>query len=168
MAFVQDYPGEPVPEETFTHSHLSWSLTILYQLPPSLTRLTVFLHNFYPSPLWSTSWSCTLHFIFHTFLQSLSSFCNTSHAIATCYAVVPKLCHLILVCLSTLLGTLSFTLMPHIHLTSLISAHWSATSFFLTTLYTILLSDNVWYNLIYVERNVELQPTNCTYIFVLM
>jgi len=23
--FVRDNPGEPVPEETFTHSHLSWS-----------------------------------------------------------------------------------------------------------------------------------------------
>jgi len=22
---VRDNPGEPVPEETFTHSHLSWS-----------------------------------------------------------------------------------------------------------------------------------------------
>jgi len=25
QTFVQDYPGEPVPEETFTHSLLSWS-----------------------------------------------------------------------------------------------------------------------------------------------
>jgi len=35
--FVRDYLGEPLPEETFTHSHLSWSSTILYQLPPSTT-----------------------------------------------------------------------------------------------------------------------------------
>jgi len=27
--FVWDYPGEPVSEETFTHSHLSWLSTIL-------------------------------------------------------------------------------------------------------------------------------------------
>jgi len=33
--FVRDNPGEPVPEETFTRSHLSWSSIILYQLPPS-------------------------------------------------------------------------------------------------------------------------------------
>jgi len=32
-------------------------------------------------------------------------------------------------CLHSLLGTLSFTLMSHIHLTILISAHWSAISF---------------------------------------
>jgi len=34
LDFIQDYPGEPVPEETFTHSHLSWSSIILYLLPP--------------------------------------------------------------------------------------------------------------------------------------
>jgi len=28
--------GEPVPEETFTHSHLSWLSIILYLLPPSI------------------------------------------------------------------------------------------------------------------------------------
>jgi len=28
-AIVWVYPGEPVPEETFIHSHLSWSSTIL-------------------------------------------------------------------------------------------------------------------------------------------
>ena len=25
LSFVRDNPGEPVPEETFTYSHLSWS-----------------------------------------------------------------------------------------------------------------------------------------------
>jgi len=29
------YLGELVPEETFTHSHQSWSSTNLYELPPS-------------------------------------------------------------------------------------------------------------------------------------
>jgi len=28
--FVRDYPGEPVPEETFTHSHLFWSSVICF------------------------------------------------------------------------------------------------------------------------------------------
>ena len=36
-AFGPDYPGRPVPEETFTHSHPSWSSDILYQLPPFTT-----------------------------------------------------------------------------------------------------------------------------------
>jgi len=34
--FIWDCWGEPVPEETFTHSHLSWSSIILYLLPPSI------------------------------------------------------------------------------------------------------------------------------------
>jgi len=71
--FLWDYQGEPVPEETFTHLHLSWSSIILYLLPPSttihsihpvqFTCLTIFLHNFCPSFIWSTFWSVTLHFI---------------------------------------------------------------------------------------------------------
>jgi len=35
--FVTDNPGEPVPEETFTHSHSSWSSIIPYLLLPSTT-----------------------------------------------------------------------------------------------------------------------------------
>jgi len=82
--FVRNYPREPVPEETYTHSHLSWSSTILYQLPPSTTihsilpvqwtSLKVVLHNLSLSPLWSTSWSGTLHFILHTFLHRITVF----------------------------------------------------------------------------------------------
>ena len=45
--FVWDYPSEPVPEETFTHSHLSWSSAILYQLPPSATVHSIFLCSVY-------------------------------------------------------------------------------------------------------------------------
>jgi len=83
--FVWDYPGEPVPEETFTNSHLSWSSTTLYQfplstmihsiLPVQFTCLTVFLNNLSPGPLSCIpcSTSCSIHF----FTQSLSSFCNT-------------------------------------------------------------------------------------------
>jgi len=37
MDFVQDNPGEPVPEETVTHSHLPWSSIIPYLLHPSTT-----------------------------------------------------------------------------------------------------------------------------------
>jgi len=36
LDFVWDNPDEPVPEETFTHSHLSWSSIIPYLLPPSI------------------------------------------------------------------------------------------------------------------------------------
>jgi len=55
LDFVRDNPGEPVAEETFTHSHLLWSSVIPYLLPPSFTIhsslpvqftcLTVFLNK---------------------------------------------------------------------------------------------------------------------------
>jgi len=58
MDFVWDNPGEPVPEETFTQSHLSWSSIVPYLLHPSntingilpvqFTCLTVFFHNLSP------------------------------------------------------------------------------------------------------------------------
>ena len=44
--FVWDYPGRPVPEETFTHSHPSWSSDILYHLPPSTTIYSILLVQF--------------------------------------------------------------------------------------------------------------------------
>jgi len=88
MDFVQDNPGKPVPKETFTHSHISWSLIIPYLLHPSTTIhgilpvqstcLTVFFHDLCLTFLWSSSWPGTLHFILHTFLHPvIVSFHNT-------------------------------------------------------------------------------------------
>jgi len=105
LDFVPDNLGELVLEETFT--------IILYLLHPSFTIhgillvqftcLAVFFHNLCPSFLWSTSWPGTLHFILHIFLHPIIVF-FAAHArtIATCFAVVPILCHLILVSLLTL------------------------------------------------------------------
>jgi len=55
LDFVRDKLGEPVPEETFSHSHLSWSSIIPYLLPASImihgilpvqfACLTVFFRN---------------------------------------------------------------------------------------------------------------------------
>jgi len=86
--FFRDNPGEPVPEETFTHSHLSWSSIIPYLLPPSFTihgilpiqstHMTVFstisIQVFFGLPLGLAPF--TSYFI-HFFTQSLSSFHNT-------------------------------------------------------------------------------------------
>ena len=82
--FCPGQPGEPVQEETFTHSHLSWTSIIPYLFPPSVmiyvilpiqfTCLTVFLHNLCPSFIWSTSWPGTLQFIVHTFLHPIIVF----------------------------------------------------------------------------------------------
>jgi len=56
LDFVWNNPGEPVPAETFTHSHLSWSSIVPYLFDPSntirgilpvqSTCLTVFFHDF--------------------------------------------------------------------------------------------------------------------------
>jgi len=95
------------------NSHLAWSLVISYLLPPYVMMygilpvqfmcLTVFFHNLCPRFLWSTSWPGTLHFILLTFLHPVIVFFSQhipiSHTIATCFAVVPSLCHLILVSL---------------------------------------------------------------------
>jgi len=84
LDFVRDNPGELVPEETFTHSHLSRSSIIPYLLhlsntirgilPVQSMCLTVFFHNLCPSFLWSTSWPGTLHFTLHTFLRPIIVF----------------------------------------------------------------------------------------------
>jgi len=80
LDFVRYNLGEPVPEETFTYSHLSWSSIIPYLLPPSFTTygillvqfmcLTVFFHNLSPSFLWSG----ILHFILHAFVHPIIVF----------------------------------------------------------------------------------------------
>jgi len=46
LDFVRDNPGEPVPEQTFTHSHLSWSSIIPYLLPPPFTIYGILLVQF--------------------------------------------------------------------------------------------------------------------------
>jgi len=117
LDFVWDNPGELVPEETFTHSHLSWSSVIPYLLPPSITIhgilpvqfvcLTIFFHNLSPSFLWSTSWLVSKwHPPLHTPYISSPNHCLLfaahDHTITTCFAAVPRLCHLILVSLSIL------------------------------------------------------------------
>ena len=91
---------------------IEWDVSLLYHLLPSTTIdsnvpvqfacLTVFLHNLYPSPLWSTSWSGAQHFILHTFLHPISVFFSQHMPITTCFAIVSWLCHLFLVCLSSL------------------------------------------------------------------
>ena len=107
---------------------------ILYHLPPfteingilfvHFMCLTILLYNLFPGPLWSSSWSWTLNFILHTFLHPIiiffcstcpyqcSLFCCNTNAVSS----IPSLS------LNSLLGSLSFSLTPHIHLTILISA----------------------------------------------
>jgi len=129
MDFVRDNLGEPLAEETFTHSHLLWSSIIVpYLLHPSTTIHGILPVLFPQSPsfLWSTSWpgtstSYSIHFF--TQSQSLSSFrntcpyhCNLFRCSTEITSSSPSLS------LNPLLGILSCGFMPHIHLTILISA----------------------------------------------
>jgi len=158
-------------------TYLSWSLSNIYHLLPSTTIhsillvqfacLTIFLHNLSPSALLTTSWSGALHLILHTFLHPISV-CFSQHMLAACFGVGPRLYHLFLVsCLKSLLGTSSFTLTSHIHLTILISIRWSATSFsFLTGQVSlpcsILLRTHLLYSLPLLISDISLLVSNGT------
>ena len=127
--FVWNNQDEPRQEETFTHSHLSWSSVIPYLLPPSttihsilpvqFTCLTVFFHNLSKfSLVYFLAWHPQLHTPYIFSPKHFLLFATHAHTIATCFAAVPRLYHLILVSLSfsLLLGTLSCSLMPHLGL----------------------------------------------------
>jgi len=100
-------------------------------LPVQFTCLTVFFCNlqvFFGLPLGlAPSTSYTIHFI----TQSLSSFHSTClyHCNLFCYSTEIMSSNPSLSLNPLLLGTQSCRLMLHIHLTILISARWSVTSF---------------------------------------
>jgi len=110
--FVRDNPGEPVPEETFTHLHLSWSSIVPYLLHPSTTihgilsvqstHLTIFfpqsLSKF--SLVYLLAWHPPLHTPYISSPKHCLLFATDAHTIAACFAAAPRLCHLILVSLS--------------------------------------------------------------------
>jgi len=89
LDFVRDNPGESVPEETFTHSHLLWLQSMAYSLfnlraslfSQSLSKFSlVYLLAWHPpfyTPYISSSSHCLL-------------FAAHVHTIATCFAVVPR------------------------------------------------------------------------------
>jgi len=58
-AFVRDYPGEPVPQETFTHPP-SWSSSNLYQLLPSTVIHSILLVQI----VWQSFRTTSLHILF--------------------------------------------------------------------------------------------------------
>jgi len=69
---------------------------------------------------WSTFWSGTLHFILNTCLHQFHLlFITHAHTSATCFAAVPRLCHLMLVSLLTLLGTYLYLNITHPSFSSL-------------------------------------------------
>jgi len=108
---VWDYLGEPVLEETFTHSHLSWSSIILYLLPPATTIHSILLVQFtclFAQPLSKSSlvylmvWHPPLHTPYISSPNHSLLFATQAHTNITCFVVVLRLCHLILFSHSTL------------------------------------------------------------------
>jgi len=108
-AFVRDYPGRLVPEETLTHSHPSCSSDILYQLPPFTTIHSILLVQFtcltvLCDNLSLSRSSLVLDPLLHTPCISSPShyllFAAHAHTIAACSAAIQVLCHLYLVSLS--------------------------------------------------------------------
>jgi len=86
------------------------SVQVLYGLPLSLAPCTSYCMSF--------------------FTQLVSSFCITCPYHCSLFCCITKIMSSISsLSLGPLLGTLSFSLMQHIHLTILISSRWSDTSF---------------------------------------
>jgi len=130
---------------------------------------TISLQVFFSLPLGlapSTSYSMNF------FTQSFSFFAAHAHTILFCCSTEimssnPSLS------LNPLFGTLSCSLLPHIHLTILISAHWNATSFSLlmgqvSLPCNILLHTQLLYNLPLTINDISLlisNGTNCLHLF---
>jgi len=99
--FSPGKPGEPIPEETFTHSHLSWSSIITYLLHPSITIHSIRPVQFlcltvFPQSLSNNSlvYLLALHPPLHTpYFSSLNHcllFTAHAHTIATRFATHPS------------------------------------------------------------------------------
>jgi len=116
LDFVRYNLGEPVPEETFTHStpimvisHPLSASSICYNLwhPPCSIYMpdSLFLQSLLKFSfvyLYLLAWHPQLHSPYISSPNHCLLFAAHAHTIATCFAVVPRLCHLILVSLSTL------------------------------------------------------------------
>jgi len=114
--WVSRYQRKHSPSHTFADHQLTFIcfLHLLRSVASSLFNLHAW-QSFCTTSFQVLSWSGTLQFILHTFLHPIIVFATHAHTVTTCFAVVPRLCHLILVFLIPLPGTLSFTLMPLIH-----------------------------------------------------
>jgi len=94
--FCPGLPGEPIPEEAFTHSHLSWLSIVPYLLHPSnaihdiLSIQSTRLQSFSQYQVFFGIAPSTSHSIHFSPNHSLL-FAACALTIATCFAVVPRL-----------------------------------------------------------------------------
>ena len=124
------HPGHRTSFIIFLHLLRSTASSV-FSLWPRQSSLTTSLQVLFGLPLGpGPSISYSIHF-FTQSSSSLRSTCPYQRSLFCCntnaMSSIPSLS------LSSLLGNLSFSLVPHIHLTILITARWSATTFsFLT------------------------------------
>jgi len=188
LYFVQDNLGEPVryqKKHSPTHIycghqlplicfiHLLWTMaTSLFNPHAWQSFSTISRQVFFGLPLGlAPSTSYCIHFFTH----SLSSFRSTClyHRNLFCCSTEIKMSSKLSLSLNRLLGTLSCSLVPHIHLTILISALWSATSFSfvmgqVSLPSNILLCTQLLYNLPLTIDDTSLllsDDTNCLNLF---
>jgi len=107
--------GEPVPEETFTHWHLLWSSIVPYLLHSSKAIHETMTSSLFNPRTWQSfpqsvskfslvyllAWHPPLYTPYISSLNHCLLFATHAHTIAAYFAVVLRLCHLILVSLST-------------------------------------------------------------------
>ena len=130
---IQEYPGRPVPKETFTHSHPSWSSHILYKLPPFTMIHSILFVQFTcltDSPFQQSLSRSSLVFllVLDTLLYTpcISSpshhllYAAHAHTIAACSVVIPMLCHLYLISLLAPYLEICLRLLPNL------SAWWES------------------------------------------
>jgi len=161
MALCLGPPGWASTRRNIHPLILSWSLSAFsIYCDPSHPPCSIYvLDSPFAQPLsksflvYLLVWRSALHTPYISPPSHCLLFATLAHTNTACFAVVPRLCHLILVSLYFLLGTLSFTLMSHIHLTILWPAEvpphflfWQARShlhamyYFTCNCYTVSLS----------------------------
>ena len=124
------HPGQRTSIITFLHLQRSMASSLFSLRAWQSSRSTSFQVLFGLPLGLEPSTSYSMHF----FTQSSSSFRSTCpYQRSLFYCNINAMSSIPSLSLSSLLGSVSFSLTPHIHLTILISARWSATTFsFLT------------------------------------
>jgi len=105
LDFVWDNPREPIPTETFTHSHLHCIVAINHPLSASSIYYNPWPHpcsiymsdSLFPQPLskfslvYLLAWHPPLHTPYISSPTHCLLFATHANTIATCFAVVPRL-----------------------------------------------------------------------------
>jgi len=131
---VSRYQKEHSPTHTHRGHQISLSASSIYYDPWHSLYSVHELYSLFPQSLskfslaYLLAWHPPLHTLYISSPNYYLLFAAHTHTISTwtCFAAVPRLCHLILVSLSTLYLALSCSFTPHIHLIILISALWTS------------------------------------------